>query len=71
MGGEVVLSRCFQHLSGARYFFAGMILHQLGGNGEMGCYQLFGRGGLPDSHSSSESCWELGSLVPEPFDLAD
>ena len=48
MGGEVVLSRCVQHLSGPRYFFAGMILPRLGGNGEMGCDRLFGGGELPD-----------------------
>ena len=28
-------------------------------------------GGSDESHSSSESCWELGSLVAELFDLAD
>ena len=36
MGGVVVLSRWSQHLSGARYFFVGLILPQLGGNGGMG-----------------------------------
>ncbi len=37
MGGVVVLARWWKHLSGARYFFVGLILHQLGGNGGMGC----------------------------------
>ena len=42
MGGVVVLARWWKHLSGARYFFVGLILHQLGGNGGMGCDRLFG-----------------------------
>jgi hypothetical protein len=33
MGGEVVLGRWCKHLSGARYVFVGLILHQMGGNG--------------------------------------
>lgn len=31
MGGEVVLGRWWKHLSGARYVFVGLILHQMGG----------------------------------------
>lgn len=45
MGGEVVLSRWFQHLSGARYSINGMILHQLGEMGEWGAIDC-GAGGL-------------------------
>jgi len=36
MGGVVVLSRWSQHLSGARYFFVGLILPQMGGVGAIG-----------------------------------
>jgi hypothetical protein len=39
MGGEVVLSRWLLHLSGARYWIDGMILHQLG---EMGRDRFLG-----------------------------
>jgi hypothetical protein len=44
MGGEVVLGRWCKHLSGARYVFVGMILHQMGGNG---CDRFVSGGRLP------------------------
>lgn len=66
MGGVVVLSRCVQHLSGARYLFYG---DDFTSNGGSGCDRVFG--GSDESHSSGKSGWSLSSLVAELFDLAD